>query len=120
MINSSTILIIQFFHIYGVGMFQRRIGKSIETLKKDMYLGTYLEHLNLNQRHCCIGFLFIFIEVQISQKLDYDLVFYNICNSKKVIVPKYNLTNNIGFSAENTHTKDSFKKRMLLIITKAE
>ena len=26
-----------------------------ETLKKDMYLGTYLEHLNLNQRHCCIG-----------------------------------------------------------------
>ena len=42
---------------------------------------------------------------------DYDLVFYNICNSKKVIVPKYNLTNNIGFSAENTHTKDSFKKK---------
>ena len=42
---------------------------------------------------------------------DYDLVFYNICNSKKVIVPKYNLTNNIGFSAENTHTKDNYKKK---------
>ena len=29
--------------------------EEYRNFKKDMYLGTYLEHLNLNQRHCCIG-----------------------------------------------------------------
>lgn len=55
--------------------------------------------------------IYLLSKNRVLKSWDYDLVFFNICSSKKVLVPKYNLTNNIGFSSENTHTKDNYKKK---------
>lgn len=57
--------------------------------------------------------VYLLVKLKILKSWDYDLVFYMICSKKHVLVPKYNLTKNIGFTSQSTHTKESFKKDLV-------
>ena len=57
--------------------------------------------------------IYALVKLKILKSWDYDLVFYILCTKKQVLVPKYNLTENIGFGDNSTHTKEGFKKKFV-------